>query len=301
VGPRSPAPRLRAHRGTLVLRRHHNHHHHRSRCHHHLGVISPRGTTSSNNNSSSSNSSGRLASRVAEKSRAPSECNPFFPLVYLSCQRVLTHHLLVRASSSSAAKVAPPLPDTMYGGSSSQQQASAGSGAGDPPPAATTVLTATAASTTAMPSSTPSAAAEEVPTSPTLAIEGDAGVRPAPSCLPLWRRWRWFLGGGSSPAPSQKQSQFPSPGCYLVPIRLFMKLKRQSCGSGRRLRPSTSASATGAPSWRSAPRRHLTSSPLSGPNSRGTAKITKGTSKRCSPGSCRHRVRRRGWPRERKP
>jgi hypothetical protein len=50
VGPRRPAPRLRARRGASVLRHHHhrvrchhNHHHHRSRrCHHHLGVISPR-------------------------------------------------------------------------------------------------------------------------------------------------------------------------------------------------------------------------------------------------------------------
>jgi hypothetical protein len=117
VGPRRPAPRPRARRGASVLRhhlhrirRHHNHYHHRSRRrHHHLGVISPRGTSSSNNNSSSTNS-GRPASRVAGKSRAPSECNPFFPLVYLSCRWVLTHPLLVRASSHSASKVAPPLP-----------------------------------------------------------------------------------------------------------------------------------------------------------------------------------------------
>jgi hypothetical protein len=87
VGPRRPAPRPRARKGASVLRhhhhrvrRHHNHHHHRSRrCHHHLGVIFPRGTSSSSNNN------GRPASRVARKSRAPSECNPFFPLVYLSC------------------------------------------------------------------------------------------------------------------------------------------------------------------------------------------------------------------------
>jgi hypothetical protein len=137
-------------------------------------VISPRGTSSSNNNSSS-NSSGRLASRVAGKSRAPSECNPFFPLVYLSCRRVLTHPLLVRASSLSAPKVAPPPLDTMSGGSGSQQQASAGSGAGNPPLAAATVPMATAASMTVMPSSTPSTTAEEVPTAPTPAIKGDAG------------------------------------------------------------------------------------------------------------------------------
>jgi hypothetical protein len=182
VGPRRLAPRPRACRSASVLchhhhrvRRHHNHHHHRSRHrHHHLGVISPRGTSSSSNDSSS-NSSGRPASRVAGKSRAPSECNPFFPLVYLSCRRVLTHPLLVRASSPSAPNVAPPPPDTMSGGSGSQQQASAGSGAGGPPPTAATPPTATAASTTAMPSSTPSATEEEAPTAPTPAIEGDVG------------------------------------------------------------------------------------------------------------------------------
>jgi hypothetical protein len=86
------------HRGASVLlscrhyhhrvRHHHHHHHHQSRRHHHhLGVISPRGTSSNNNNNnnSSSNSnnnnnctsSGRPASRVAGKSRAPSKCGPF--------------------------------------------------------------------------------------------------------------------------------------------------------------------------------------------------------------------------------
>jgi hypothetical protein len=86
VGPRRPAPRPRARRGASILchhhhrvRRHHNHHHHRSRRHHHhLGVISPWGTSSSSNNSSSSKSSGRPASRVAGRSRAPSECSPLF-------------------------------------------------------------------------------------------------------------------------------------------------------------------------------------------------------------------------------
>jgi hypothetical protein len=183
VGPRRPTPRPRARRGMSVrchhhhrVRRHHNHHHHRSRCrHNHLGVICPKGTSSSSN-SNNNNNSGRPASSVAGKSRAPSECSPFFPLVYLSCQRVLTQTLLVRASFPSAPKVAPPPPDSMpAGGSGSQQQASAGSGAGGPPPAAATAPTATAASTTAMLSSTPSAAAEEVPTAPTPSIEGDAG------------------------------------------------------------------------------------------------------------------------------
>jgi hypothetical protein len=79
VGPRRPAPRPRAHRGASVLHhhnhrvcRHHNHHHRRAhRRQQHLGMISPRGT------SSSSKSSGRPASRVAGRSRAPSEWSPF--------------------------------------------------------------------------------------------------------------------------------------------------------------------------------------------------------------------------------
>jgi hypothetical protein len=179
VGLMRPAPKPKAHRGASVLRHHHhrvrhhhNHHHHRvRRRHHHLGVISARGTSSG----SSNKSSGRPASRVAGKSRAPSECNPLFPLIYLSCRRVLTHPLLVKASSPSAPKAAPPSPDTMPDGSGSQQQASAGSGAGGPPPAATTAPTATAAPTLVMSSSTPSAVAKEVPTAPAPAIEGDAG------------------------------------------------------------------------------------------------------------------------------
>jgi hypothetical protein len=91
VGPRRPAPRSRAHRGALV-RRHHHHrarrhrhrHHHRSHLHHrhphHLGVISPRGSNNNNNNNNnnSNNNSGRPASRVAGKSRAPSKCSPLF-------------------------------------------------------------------------------------------------------------------------------------------------------------------------------------------------------------------------------
>jgi hypothetical protein len=85
VGPRKPAPKPRARRGASVrrhhhhrIRLHHNHHRRRSRCRRqHLGMISPRGTTSSSNNSSSSRSSGRPASRVAVRSRAPSEWSPF--------------------------------------------------------------------------------------------------------------------------------------------------------------------------------------------------------------------------------
>jgi hypothetical protein len=80
-----------------------------------LGAISPKGTSSNNNNSNSNNnnssrSSGRPASRVAGRSRIPSERNPFFLLICLSCQRVLTHPLLVRASCSSAPMVVPPPP-----------------------------------------------------------------------------------------------------------------------------------------------------------------------------------------------
>jgi hypothetical protein len=85
VGPRRPAPRPRARRGALVRRRHHhqvrrhrNHHHGQvRRRHHHMGVTFPKGTTSSNN------SSGRPASRVALKSRAPSKCNPLFVSVFV--------------------------------------------------------------------------------------------------------------------------------------------------------------------------------------------------------------------------
>jgi hypothetical protein len=84
AGPRRPAPRQRARRGTPILRhhshrvrRHHNHHQRWARRRQqHLGMISPRGTSSSSNNSSSSRSSGRPASRVARRSSAPSECSP---------------------------------------------------------------------------------------------------------------------------------------------------------------------------------------------------------------------------------
>jgi hypothetical protein len=76
VGPRRPAPRLWALRGTSVLlcRRHH----------HPLGVITLRGTSNSHNNnrrqcSNSSRSGGRPTSRAAGKSRDPSKCSPSFP------------------------------------------------------------------------------------------------------------------------------------------------------------------------------------------------------------------------------
>jgi hypothetical protein len=76
VGPRRPAPRLRARRGASVLRCHRNRHH--------LRVITPRGTSNSHNNnrrqrSNSSRSGDCPASRVAGKSRAPSKCSPSFP------------------------------------------------------------------------------------------------------------------------------------------------------------------------------------------------------------------------------
>jgi hypothetical protein len=224
AGPRGPAPRLRARRGASVLRHHRirrrRHHHHRSR-HHHLGVISPRGA---NNNSSSSNSSGRPASRAAGRSRAPSKCSPILVFASLVIMPTgLNPSLFARASSPSAPKGAPTPSGTMLaGGSGSQQQASAGSGAGGPPPTGATTPTATSASTTATLSSTPSAAVEEVPAAPIPAMRGDAGARPALPRRPLWRSWRWFLGGGSDLAPSQKRHRFPSPGvvsCALGPSR----------------------------------------------------------------------------------
>jgi hypothetical protein len=190
VGPRRPAPRPRARRGASVLchhnlqvRRHHNHHHRWvRRRHHHLGTISPRGTSSSNNNSSSS---GRPASRVAERSRAPSECSPLlFPLVCLSCRRVLTRPLLVRATSPSAPKVvphppppaaieaAPPSPQAPVGGPAAAAPTPSGAAAAEGVPTAPTAATA---STMAMSSSTPLAAAEEAPIAPAPAIKVDAG------------------------------------------------------------------------------------------------------------------------------
>jgi hypothetical protein len=284
VGPRRPTPRLRARRGASVLRHHHHwvrrhHNHHRSRRHHHhLGVISPRGTSSSTTTAAATAVVASLLGSL--KSPGPQVSVAPFPLVYLLCRRVLTHPLLVRASSPSALKVAPPPPPAAAietappgshapaGGPAAAAPMSSNVAAAEGGP---TAPTATAASTTAMPLSTPSAATEEVPTAPTPSIEGDVGARLAPSRRPLRRRRRWFLGGSSGPAPSQKQRQFPTPGCCLVPIRLFMRLRRRSCGSGRRLRLNTNTSATGAPSWRSAPRRRPASSPPSGPSLSGTA------------------------------
>jgi hypothetical protein len=142
-------------------------------------MISPKGTTSS-----SSRSSGRPASRVIGRSRAPSECNPFLPLICLSCRQVLTHPLLVRASSPSAPKVvpppppaaaaetAPPGPQAPIGGPAAVAPTPSGATAAEGVP---TAPTATTASTTVMPSSTPPTAAKEPPAAPTSAIEVDAG------------------------------------------------------------------------------------------------------------------------------
>jgi hypothetical protein len=121
---------------------------------------------------------------------------------------------------------------------------------------------------------------------------GGGGGRPTPSRRPLWRRHRWFLGGGPGQAPSRTWRQSPFPRCCLAPNKPSMKPRQLSVGNGRRWNPRTSASVTSAPSWRSAPWRRPASLPLSGLNSRGTAKITKGTSRRCSPRSWRRREKR---------
>jgi hypothetical protein len=126
----------------------------------------------------------------------------------------------------------------------------------------------------------------------TLGVTQDA--RPAPTPRLLRRRWRWCSGDDSGLVPSKKLRQSPSPVCCPVPTRSLVTLGQQFCGSGRRLRLSTSASATGAPNWRSAPGRHPDNSSPSGPNSSGTARSTRGTSRRCALGSWRRpRGRRR--------
>jgi hypothetical protein len=117
----------------------------------------------------------------------------------------------------------------------------------------------------------------------------------------LRRRWRWCLGGDSGRVLSKKRRQSPSPACCPVPTKSFVKLRQQFCGSGRRLRLSTSASTTGAPNWRSAPSRRPDNSPPSGPNSSGTARSTRRTSRRCMPGSWRRTRGKRRWPGGRRP
>jgi hypothetical protein len=73
AGLRRPAPRPRARRGESVL--HQYHHQSRRRRRHHLARHRRRGSSIN-----SSRGSGRLASRVAGRSRAPSKCTPFhFP------------------------------------------------------------------------------------------------------------------------------------------------------------------------------------------------------------------------------
>jgi hypothetical protein len=134
---------------------------------------------------------------------------------------------------------------------------------------------------------------------PTLGVT--QGARPAPSPRLLRRRWRWYLGGDSGRVPSEKRRQSPSPACCPAPTRFLVKLRQQSCGSGRHLKLSTSASVTGAPNWRSAPRRRLDSSPPCGPNSSETARSTRKTSRGCVPGSWRRPGGRRKWPGGRKP
>jgi hypothetical protein len=75
AGSRRLGPRAR--RGALVLHQH-RHQLRSHRRHHHLASHRHRGSSINNNNSS--RSSGRLASKVVGKSRAPSKCTPFhFP------------------------------------------------------------------------------------------------------------------------------------------------------------------------------------------------------------------------------
>jgi hypothetical protein len=74
AGSRRPAPRPRARRGASVLHQYH----HQSCRHHHLAHHRRRGSSIISRNNS--RGSGRLASRVAGRSKAPSKCTPFhFP------------------------------------------------------------------------------------------------------------------------------------------------------------------------------------------------------------------------------
>jgi hypothetical protein len=278
VGARRPAPRPRARRGASVLR----HHHHRARRHHHhLGVISPRGTSSSNNHSSSSNSKSgsRPACRVAGKSRAPSvapfsislfimptglnpsfACQGFLPLcsqgrassaryharrwVWLSATGICWEWCRRFAPGCRRRDSASGLPCSSWGSGSSdanvKRRRSGGGGPNctdgyhnlnDGDAVEYTVGSGGGGPNCAHPR-----------------IEGGAGGAPSSIPPPTPEETEVVFGRRLQSAPSQKQRQFPSPGCCLVPIKLFMRLRRRSCGSGRRLRPSTSASATGAPS-----------------------------------------------------
>jgi hypothetical protein len=75
-------------------------------------------------------------------------------------------------------------------------------------------------------------------------------VRPAPTLRLLCRRWRWCSGDDSGLVQSKKLCQSPSPVCCPAPTRSLVTLGKQFCRCGRRLRLSTSASATCAPNWR---------------------------------------------------
>jgi hypothetical protein len=248
--PRRPTPRPRARRGASVLhhhshrvRHHHSHHHHRAcRRQQHLGTISPRGTTSSSN---SIRGSGRPASRVVGRSRAPSECNPFLPLICLSCRQVFNPSFACqgflplcsqgRASPAPAAatETAPPGPQVPARGPTAAAPTPSGAAAAEGVPTAPTAATA---STMAMPSSTPLAAAEEAPAAPTPAIEVDAGGVPSSNPPPtpeetkviFGRRLRSGadpvgVGGARGQTPASQRLAYPAGGAHqgaVLPVRL---------------------------------------------------------------------------------
>jgi hypothetical protein len=71
-------------------------------------------------------------------------------------------------------------------------------------------------------------------------------------------------GGAGGYFWTAARRRVPSLECCPALIRLSGRLRRRSCRSGRRSRPSSSASVIGAPSWRSAPRPRPTNSPQGG-------------------------------------
>jgi hypothetical protein len=155
-------------------------------------------------------------------------------------------------------------------------------------PVATPRAGGPAAAAAAAPASGGVAAAEEAQLGGlcplrTLGVMQEA--RPAPTLRLLWRRWRWCSSGASGQVPSKKRRQSRSLACCPVPTRPLATLGQQSCGSGRRLRWSIGASATSAPNWRSAPSQRPANSSPRGPSSSSIAKSTRGTSRRCAPGS----------------
>jgi hypothetical protein len=155
----------------------------------------------------------------------------------------------------------PPLGTWPTDGSGSQQQESSGSGAGGLPPA--TAKTAPAAyhaparsPAAATPASGGVTVTEEVPAggsvptsdiAPALDTRGDTGGAFSSDPHLYRRKWRWCSGDDSGWAPRKKLRQSPSPACGPAPTRFLVTLGQQSCGSGRRLRLSTSASVTSAP------------------------------------------------------